>query len=115
MPDLVARQAPHAAAWYQPVLAHIVLPHATLFAALVSIGEVAVGFSLLFGAVTRLGAAAGIVLTANYFVLNGLTIADVSNDFAILIGLIVVFRARAGRTLGADAWLARRWPDSPLW
>lgn len=115
MPHFVARLAPDAARWYQPVLAHIVLPHATLFAALVSIGEVAVGLALLFGAVTRLAAAGGIMLTANYFLLNGLTIVDVSNDFAILVGLIVVFLSRAGRTLGVDAWLARRWPRVPLW
>jgi thiosulfate dehydrogenase [quinone] large subunit len=115
MPGFVARLAPHAAGWYQPVLAHVVLPHAILFAALVSIGEVAVGFGLLFGALTRLAAAGGILLTANYFLLNGLTVADVSNDFAILVGLIVVFLSRAGRTLGVDAWLARRWPHVPLW
>jgi thiosulfate dehydrogenase (quinone) large subunit len=115
MPHFVAQLQPHAARWYQPVLTHIVLPHATVFAALVSVGEVAVGVALLFGAVTRLAAAGGIMLTANYFLLNGLTVADVSNDFAILIGLIVVFLSRAGRTLGIDAWLARRWPNVPLW
>jgi thiosulfate dehydrogenase (quinone) large subunit len=115
MPGYLADQIPRAAAWYRPALAAVVLPHARLFAGLVSIGEVSVGFALLFGAGTRLAAAVGMFLTANYFLFNGLSVLDESNDFAIMVGCFVVLLTAAGRTFGVDAFLARRWPDCPLW
>jgi len=115
MPGYVADQLPRAAALYRPVLAAVVLPHARVFAALVAIGEVSVGCALLLGAGTRLAAVVGMFLTANYFLFNGLSVIDESNDFAIMIGCLVVLLTAAGRTFGVDAVLARRWPNCPLW
>jgi uncharacterized membrane protein YphA (DoxX/SURF4 family) len=115
MHDHVAKLAPHVVPFYRPFLTAVVIPHANVFGPLVAAGEVAVGAALFLGVGTRLAAACGMLLTLNYFLLNGLTVVDVSNDFAILTGCAVVLITAAGRTLGLDAYLVRRWPRMPIW
>jgi uncharacterized membrane protein YphA (DoxX/SURF4 family) len=115
MGGVIVERLPHAAALYRPILSGIIAPHVNFFAPLVAIMEIAVGIALLLGGATRLAAAAGILLTANYFLLDGMTVIDVSNDAAFVVGLAVLVVTGAGRVLGIDAGLARRWPGSRLW
>jgi uncharacterized membrane protein YphA (DoxX/SURF4 family) len=115
MPAHILRHVQHDTGLYRDLLASIVLPHGTLFAALVALGELGVAISLLLGLATRLGVAVGILLTVNYALLNGTSLLDVSNDRALLVGFIVVLLTAPGRVLGFDAYLARRWPRAPFW
>src|SRR5258706_9879512 len=57
--------------FYRPVLTNLVLPHVGFFAHTIAMSEGAVGLSLLLCAGTRIAAAAGLVLIANYILAFG--------------------------------------------
>jgi uncharacterized membrane protein YphA (DoxX/SURF4 family) len=89
--------------------------NAQLFGSMVSWGELLVGALLILGLVTRLSAAAALLLTLNYMWAKEASPDLSSNDTAfVAISLALLFGA-AGRTFGLDAMLARRWPRSPFW
>lgn len=95
--------------WYKDFLETAVLPHATLFATLQTIGEVAVGIGLLFGVMTRLAAAVGLFLALNF----GLATQWMSfgqQGFHVLLAtsMVVFLGAGAGRAWGLDGLLLPR-------
>jgi thiosulfate dehydrogenase [quinone] large subunit len=102
--------------FYQEFVRQVLIPHASVFAALVTWGELLIGISLMLGLLTRLSAVAALLLAVNYMFAKGDWFwTPSSNDaafVAISLGLVL---GAAGRTLGLDALLARRWPRSPLW
>ncbi len=102
--------------FYQRFVHDIVLPNVSVFSELVRWGELLVGATLIVGLVTRFSAAVVLVLALNYMFAKGAWFwTPSSNDaafFAISLALLI---GAAGRTLGLDALLARRWPRSPLW
>ncbi len=102
--------------FYRPFLEQWVLPNAQFFAALVTWAELLVGVTLILGLLTRFSAAVAVVLTLNYMFAKGAWFwIPSSNDAAfVAIGLALLIGA-AGRTLGLDAFLARRWPRSAFW
>lgn len=102
--------------FYQPFLQRVVLPNASVFAALVGWAELLVGVTLVLGLMTRLSAAVALVLTLNYMLAKGAWIwTPSSNDAAFVAIALALLIGAAGRTLGLDAFLARRWPRSPFW
>ena len=102
--------------FYQRFIQDVVLPNATAFAALVSWGEVLVGVALILGLLTRFSAAAALVLLVNYIFAKGAWFwMPSSNDAAFAAISLALLIGAAGRTLGLDALLARRWPRSPFW
>jgi uncharacterized membrane protein YphA (DoxX/SURF4 family) len=115
MGDFIQTQLQQAAGFYRPILTAVILPHTGFFAPFVAIMEIAVGVALIVGGATRLAAALGILLTLNYFLLDGMSVIDVSNDAAFIVTLAVVLVTAAGRTAGLDAVFARRWPRVWLW
>jgi uncharacterized membrane protein YphA (DoxX/SURF4 family) len=90
------------------------VPAGLLVPDLIVWGEIVVGVALTLGLLTRLAAAAALLLLANYILAQGTW--DVTGDRTALgmIALAIMVGA-AGRTLGLDGLLARRWPRSPLW
>jgi thiosulfate dehydrogenase [quinone] large subunit len=110
----VALQQAHQ--FYRPFLEQVVLPNASVFAGLVTWAELLVGVTLILGLLTRFSAAVAVVLTLNYMFAKGAWFwTPSSNDAAfVAIGLALLIGA-AGRTLGLDSFLVRRWPRSPLW
>jgi thiosulfate dehydrogenase [quinone] large subunit len=102
--------------FYRGFLQEVVLPNTQLFAALVTWGEFLVGVLLILGLMTRLSATVALLLTLNYMFAKGAwPWTPSSNDaafFAISLALVI---GAAGRTLGLDSILARRWPRSPFW
>ena len=101
---------------YKAILQSVVLPHAGLFAALIEMGELFVGVTLLLGLVTRFAAAAAIFLLANYFLAKGLPVwSPASNDMADIVLSIVVIAGAAGRVFGLDNYLSARYPNVVLW
>jgi uncharacterized membrane protein YphA (DoxX/SURF4 family) len=115
MAGVVAGRLPDATPLYRPFLTGVVVPHVAFFAPFVALTEIAVGVALILGGATRLAAAVGILLTTNYFLLDGMTVVDVSNDAAFMVGLAILVVTAPGRVLGLDAFLSRRWPRSKLW
>jgi thiosulfate dehydrogenase (quinone) large subunit len=102
--------------FYQRFLEHVVLPNATVFAALVTGAELLVGVTLIVGLLTRFSAAVALVLALNYMLAKGAWFwTPSSNDAAFVAISLALLIGAAGRTLGIDAFLARRWPRSPLW
>lgn len=102
--------------FYQQFLEQVVLTNAPVFAALVTWSELFVGVTLALGLVTRFSAAAALVLALNYMFAKGAWLwTPSSNDAAFAAIALALLIGAAGRTLGLDAFLARRWPRSPLW
>jgi uncharacterized membrane protein YphA (DoxX/SURF4 family) len=102
--------------FYRDFLQDIVLPNVHLFARLVTWGELLAGVLLILGLMTRLSAAVALLLTLNYMLAKGAwPWMPSSNDGAFAVISLAVMIGAAGRTLGLDALLARRWPRSPFW
>ena len=105
-----------ASAPYLHFVQNVVIPHASLFSYLVMTGEAVAALSLLTGMMTRVGAAVAMFLFLNYMLAEGRMFwSPDSEDAAVFFIALVVFLGRAGRGWGVDAYLARRWPKSPLW
>lgn len=102
--------------FYKDFLQAVVLPYAGLFAGLVIAGELVTGLALVTGTATRLAAGVAVFLTLNYLFAKGNWFwTPSSNDAAfIFIGLVLLL-GRAGRTLGVDSYLGRKWPKSLFW
>ena len=101
--------------WYKPFLLGVAIPYHQLFAHMVAWGMVLAGLGLLFGLLTRPAALAGIFMTLQFLLAKGGGTPATTSDQAFIAGLLVVFLTRSGRSFGLDRWLARRYPNSPLW
>ena len=102
--------------FYQEFVRRVVLPNASLFAALVTWAELLVGLTLVLGLMTRLSAAVALLLVVNYMLAKGAWFwTPSSNDAAWAAISLALLIGAAGRTFGVDALLAQRWPRSPLW
>jgi thiosulfate dehydrogenase [quinone] large subunit len=101
---------------YQEFAHQILLPRAAIFALLIAWGELLVGVCLVLGLATRAAAALGFLLAANFMLGEGAWFWTPSSSYAAwaVISLALMVGA-AGRTLGLDAFLAKRWPRSPFW
>jgi thiosulfate dehydrogenase (quinone) large subunit len=102
--------------WYQPILRVYIIPHANLFAYLVSFGEVAVGLGLIFGCMTRGVLLAGIFMNINYHLASGYKPGafGLINLLFILAQLTLLFTT-SGRSMGIDSYLNKQYPRIPLW
>ena len=110
------RAMEHSHLFYRGFLQEVVLPNAQLFAALVTWGELLVGVSLILGLMTRLSATVALLLTVNYMLAKGAwPWTPSSNDAAFAAISLALVIGAAGRTLGLDSMLAKRWPRSALW
>src|SRR5207245_9796581 len=90
-----------------------VIPHSQVFAQLTAFGEVAVGLGLTAGFLTTLAAGIGLFLVVNY----GLAVqwqgsAQQGFHYMLIVSLVVILAARAGRYWGLDGWLPLRRPGS---
>jgi uncharacterized membrane protein YphA (DoxX/SURF4 family) len=96
MAGVITDRLPHVTLWYRPVLSGMILPHVTFFAPLVAVSEIVVGVALLAGLGTRAAAAIGLLLATNYFLLDGMSVLDVSNDAAFIVGLLTLMLTAGG-------------------
>ena len=122
MEGVIRDRLPRSVPVYQGVLASVVLPQVGFFAHAVACGEVAVGCLLIAGLATRAAAVGGIFLTLNYLLLNGAgqllpgqgVFTFGSNDPVFVLGCVALLVGSAGRAFGADSFLHRAFPRSPL-
>lgn len=101
-------------AWHRAFIEGWVVPNADFFSQLVAYGELAIGLSLLTGCLVRIASSFGAFHNLNIY----LAVADSGADFAlgriyVLLHILFVITA-AGRSLGLDAWLHRKFPRAPV-
>lgn len=98
-------------AFYRPFIEVVVLPNSTLFATIVSWGELLIGLALMVGLATRYAAVAGALMVANFWFAKGETLLAGSNhDVIWLVVFIVLASVPAGRVAGLDDGLSDRMP-----
>jgi uncharacterized membrane protein YphA (DoxX/SURF4 family) len=102
--------------WY---IEHVGKPWVDLWSRLITLGETALGISLILGLLVRLSTFVGILVVLNFHLTNGtlFSISFLGNASAILLvaSLLVLFLLRAGRTFGVDALLMKRNSKSILY
>jgi len=101
-------------AWHRAFIEGFVIPNADWFSQLVAYGELAIGLSLLTGCLVRIASGFAALENLNIY----LAVADSNAELAlhrlyILLHVVFVITA-AGRLLGLDAWLHRKFPRTPL-
>jgi thiosulfate dehydrogenase [quinone] large subunit len=116
MPKLVTKQASeNPITFYKHFLEATVLPNSSLFAHLTAWGETVVGIGLTLGLLTGVASLVGLVLVVNYGLATQWMSPGQQGFHLVLFFLMLAFLfARAGRTWGLDAWLARTRPRSLL-
>jgi uncharacterized membrane protein YphA (DoxX/SURF4 family) len=116
MPKIVAKQASdNPVIFYKHFLEDTVLHHSETFARLTAWGETVTGLGLTLGFCTGLASLVGLILVINYGLATQWMSPGQQGFHIVLFFLMVAFFfARAGRTWGLDAWLARRKPRSIL-
>ncbi len=95
--------------FFVPFLRGVVLPHDRLFAAMIVIGEIAVGVALLAGLLTRVAALVGLLLVTMFLLGRGDGLSANATAPFLLI-LVTLALTRPGRALGLDAALAGKVP-----
>ena len=102
--------------FYQEFARSVLLPHAGAFAALIGWGELLVGVTLILGLLTRFSSGLALLLALNYMFAKGAWFwSPWSTDAAHATIALALLIGAAGRTLGIDAFLARRWPRGVFW
>jgi len=96
--------------FYVPFLQAVAIPHAALFAHLVTLGEIAVGALLLAGCATRLAALGGLFLCVNFVFATGAPLLSTEQPVVFCLLLVTIFATAAGRVLGLDVFLKGRLP-----
>ena len=87
--------------WYAAFLQNVVLPHAALWSYAVTLGEVAVGLGLIFGAFTGVAAFFGGFMNANYLMAGTVS----SNPMLFIIATWLVLAWKTAGYLGVDHFL----------
>ena len=103
-------------AWHRAFIEGFVVPHGHLFSYLSAFGEISIGLSLLVGCLVRISSLFGAFYNFNIlfsvaYAAGGGTVNY--NRVLILLHLIFV-SASAGRSLGIDGLLKRRFPHTWL-
>jgi thiosulfate dehydrogenase [quinone] large subunit len=100
--------------WHRDFILNWVVPNADWFSQLVAYGELAIGISLVTGCLVRVASAFGAFHNLNIY----LAVAGDGAEFGIgriyvLLHIIFIITS-AGRSLGVDGWLHRKFPRSPV-
>jgi thiosulfate dehydrogenase [quinone] large subunit len=101
-------------AWHRAFIEGWVVPNADWFSQVVAYGELAIGISLLTGCLVRIASSFGAFHSLNIY----LAVADTGADFAlgriyVLLHILFVMTA-AGRSIGLDYWLHRKFPRARI-
>ena len=93
--------------FYRSFVESVVLPNKTMFAAMVSWGELAVGLAMLLGLATRYAAAVGAILVLNFWFAKGLPLfAGTNHDVVWFVIFVVLGMLPAGKIAGLDDGLS---------
>ena len=103
-------------AWHRAFIEGFVIPHGVFFSHLIAYGEMAIGISLLVGCLVRVSATFAAFHNLN--ILLAIAVANGGpqlglNRIFIVLEIVFVLSA-AGRSLGLDGLLKRRFPAIKL-
>jgi thiosulfate dehydrogenase [quinone] large subunit len=102
--------------WHHAFIMGFVVPHVHFFSYLVTFGEIAIGISLLLGCLVRVSSSFGAFHNMNIWLAIGWggpgSVIGLNRTF-VLLHLIFVFSS-AGRALGIDGFLHRKFPRTKL-
>ena len=113
LPRQLADAAADPLGWHRVFIQEVVLSHPVFFSHLVAFGEVAIGLSLLTGCLVRVSSLFGAF--HNFNILFAVAIPSANgvqirlNRLYIFLHLLFVLAA-AGRSLGLDGWLKKKFP-----
>lgn len=97
---------------YRAFLQDVVVPHFHLFGWLLGFTEVAIGASLVFGALTRAGALLGVLQALNLLIAQGRTPEGPWIYLAILAANLFVLFTPSNRRFSVDSRLAPRFSST---
>lgn len=92
---------PSVQGWYAAFLEHVVLPNVSVFAYIITFGEVLVGVGLLLGAFTGIAAFFGIAMNMNYLLAGSVSI----NPILCICSVLLVLAWRVSGFWGLDRYL----------
>ena len=96
-------------------LRDVVVPHARTFAVLIAVGDLAIGISLFFGFLTRLGGLLAIARAiTNVLVVGGAGTDTIGFNAMLATAGAIATVTGAGRRFGIDRLLLARYPLSKL-
>ena len=111
MEGFLNSQIANSFAFYRTFIESVVLPNKTMFAAMVSWGELCVGLLMIVGLATRYAAAIGAILVLNLWLAKGLPLfAGTNQDVAWFVIFVVLGMVPAGRIAGLDDGLSDKLP-----
>lgn len=102
--------------WHRDFIRSVVIPHPHLFSYLVAFGELAIGLSLLTGCLVRVSSVFGAFHNLNIYLAVALPRGGATvglNRLFIILEVLFVITA-AGRALGLDGLLKKKYPRNPL-
>ncbi len=91
---------PAVQSWYAAFLQNFVLPHAALFAYVVTFGEVLVGIALILGLLTGIAAFFGVFMNLNYILAGAVS----TNPILGFLALFLILAWRIGGYYGLDRY-----------
>ena len=90
-----------------------VLPHAQTFAVLIAVADLAIGFSLFFGFLTRLGGSLAILrAVTNVLIVGGAGTDTIGFNAMLATAGAIALVTGAGRRFGVDRALRARYPSA---
>ena len=102
--------------WHRDFILGVVVPNADIFSYLVCFGELAIAVSLLSGCLVRLSSLFGAFYNLNIYLAIAIPAGGATlgiNRIFIILHLVFV-TVSAGRALGLDGYLKKRFPRSWL-
>lgn len=99
--------------WHHDFIVGWVVPNAGWFSHFIGYSELALGLSLLVGCLVRVSSAFGTFHMLNIYT-SIATGAQVGLTRIFIVAQLMFLFASAGRSLGIDGWLHRRFPRSPI-
>ena len=102
--------------WHRDFILGVVVPNADVFSYLVCFGELAIAFSLLSGCLVRIASSFGAFYNLNIYLAVAIPAGGARvgiNRIFIILHLVFV-AVSAGRALGLDGYLKKKFPRSRL-
>ena len=112
----LSRAVEDSISWHRDFILGVVVPNADTFSYLVCFGELAIAVSLLSGCLVRLSSLFGAFYNLNIYLAIGIPAGGATlgiNRIFIILHLVFV-AVSAGRVLGLDGYLKKRFPRSWL-
>lgn len=101
--------------FYAPFLDAVVLPNIELFTFFIMWGELLVGIALVIGLFTRFTAFWALFINLNIALAVGASLIPPHADIAFILADIVLILSAAGRSLGFDSLIVKRFGNKILW